>query len=62
MNKVSVYYPYYDVYTDIDTPKGRYWHSAMQEQKDGSEGGAKTLRDFIDIPDQHYINPDRGGK
>ena len=63
MNKVSVYYPYYDVYTDIDDPMEET--EALEERRRSVVREASrtmTSRGFIDIPDQDYINPIRGSK
>jgi hypothetical protein len=54
MNKVSVYYPYYDVYTNIDTPMSKVRSEWLL--KDPSR-----LKTWIDLPDQEYINPDYNG-
>jgi len=54
MNKVSVYYPYYDLYADIDDP---------MEETEALEARREmiTSKSWVNIPDQVYISPDYNG-
>lgn len=52
--KISVYFPYYDVYTNIDTPMAKVRSEWLL--KDPSR-----LKTWIDIPEQQYISPDYNG-
>ena len=52
--KVSVYFPFYDVYADISTPR-RMIEILMEDD---------SSQVWLDLPDQDYINPscNRGSK
>jgi len=61
---ISVYYPYYDVKTNIDTPK--FYLPMLSDIKHGRtkvminpmRGKSKS---WLNIPDQDYIQPSNEG-
>ena len=65
---ISVYYPYYDVYTDINTDRVTL---PYLKNLNGVSGLSRIMGDFnnsiggwLNIPDQDYIQPNsnRGSK
>lgn len=62
---VSVYYPYYNVYAFLDTPRSMLTLCSGIQATMGNRGIARnqvirpTKKTWLDIPNQGYMHPDK---